>query len=187
MGRARSANVRAGCAVIASLLATSALAACGGGHKASGTPTPSAPNTPGASAVGRLSPAFIARANAVCAHAVTNEKFPYPSFDPTHPDVKLLPKVGAFFAKLQKTADGVPHDLRRLGAPPSGQATWNRILAVAQQLRSIADRQITAAKASDVPAFVSTVNEIGPVMQELGPLAAQAGFAASSPCQMTGF
>jgi hypothetical protein len=46
----------------------------------------------------------------------------------------------------------------------------------------IADRQITAANASDATGFVATVNAVHVTDMKLQKLALEGGFPASSPC-----
>src|SRR5947209_3755319 len=87
-------------------------------------------------------------------------------------------------AKQRAVADAVPKQFRTLGNPARGQALWAQILTLATRDRAIADRQIAAAKASDVHTFVATVHEISQVSTELGQLAAKAGFIGPSPCRM---
>jgi hypothetical protein len=163
------------------VLATAAvLAGCGSTKKQS-----SATSGTATVASTRIDAPFIARVNAVCAGAAAGTpRFPYPNFDPVHPDVKLLPKVGAFFAKRQAIADAVPRQLLKLGQPATGQGTWAQMVVLAARDRAIADRQIKAAEASDVRGFVATVNEISQVSSRLGQLANEAGFPTNSPCSM---
>src|SRR5436305_11271733 len=150
--------------LIAALLAAIAIAGCGSSKKSSSAATASNTTaTSASSASSKLPASFIARVNAICAKATKNApKFQYPNFDPTRPDVKLLPKIGAFFQKRQAVADHVPVELRDLGTPSSAQATWGRIVALAAQNRAIADQQIKAALASDSKAFVATLGPIQP-------------------------
>ena len=178
--------------VITSILAALG-AACGSSKKASSTAastsqtqTRTATSIPSATTATALEPAFIARANAICARAKrsldAHGQFPYQSFDPLKPDVKLLPKVGAFFAGTQSIADRVPVELRDLGTPRKAAVQWTRLVALAKQSRAIADRQIAAAKGSDAPAFVATVNEVSATQKQLERLGLESGFEASSPC-----
>jgi hypothetical protein len=163
--------------VLAIVAVAAALAGCGSSKKPTQTATTASP--------AKIDPAFIARVNAVCAAASKGATpFPYRNFNPIQPDVKLLPKVGAFFAKRQKIADAVPGQLRHLGHPASGQSTWARMLVLTARDRAIADRQIKAAEASDARAFVATVTEVSGVSSQLAQLARAAGFSSSSPCQM---
>jgi len=162
-------------AALATIAAVAVLAGCGGSKKTTHTAT--------TASAAKIDSAFTARVNTVCAAALKRAvPFPYQNFNPLKPDVKLLPKVGAFFATHQKVADAVPGQLRQLGQPATGQSTWSQILVLATRDRAIADQQIKTAKASDVRGFVATVNEISPVSSRLAQLARQAGFAASSPC-----
>jgi hypothetical protein len=181
---------------IRSVLLTAVLAlgisACGSSKESSnastsgppaGHPTTSFPSPTPAST---LEPAFIARVNAVCARAKSNSEangpFPYQSFDPLHPDVKLLPKVGAFFAAVQSSGDRVPAELRRLGTPHRAQSEWAKMLVLTQENSVIADRQIKAAEASNSSAFIATVDAVERVDTELQKLGHETGFADSSPC-----
>ena len=175
------------------VVAAVSLSACGSSSK-----TPTATTAPAQTATRptssiaspstatALDPAFVARANAVCARAKArldaHGPFPYQSFDPLHPDVKLLPKVGVFFAQAQSTADRVPIELRQLGTPQKAQTLWNEMLALTKQDRAIADRQITAAMASNAAAFAATVNEVNATDMRLQKLALESGFPNSSPC-----
>ena len=168
-------------AIIASFVAIALLSGCGSSkHAANTTATATA-----AGAVAKIDPAFIARVDAVCGRfAKAAPQFPYPTFDPLHPDVKLLPKVGAFFAKQQPKADAVPKQLAALGPPATGQATWSQMLALGTRSRVVADQQIKAAEASNTRAFVATVNSVQQISTQLGNLADKAGFSISSPCRM---
>jgi hypothetical protein len=165
---------------LAGILAVAMLAGCGSSKNSASTATTSASN-----ASSKLDSAFIARVDAVCAQATRGAApFPYSNFDPLHPDVKLLPKVGAFLAERQRTADAVPKQLRELGQPGTGEAIWARMLTLATRDRAIADRQIKAAEASNVHAFVATLGPTRQTSTQLAQLAKDAGFSSSSPCRM---
>jgi hypothetical protein len=178
---------RTSVAAVVVVLVAAGISGCGGGSSnstATGRTTASIPEPATSS---RLDAAFIARANAVCARAnIAVEKahgrFPYSNFDPLHPDPKLLPKVGAFFASSQAIADHVEVELQALGDPQRNAAAWHQMLALAGKARAIAHRQVAAAQASNAPAFVATVREIESVDMTLGRLAITAGFAERSPC-----
>ena len=178
---------------IAALLLALVLAGCGGSKKGTGTstaasqtasgPATSIPSPTAATAVDAL---FIAKANAICARAKraldAKGQFPYQSFDPLHPQVTLLPKVGAFFAARRAIGDRVPTQLQALGTPHNAASQWDQMVALSRQDRAIADRQIKAAEASDAFAFAATVNAIAASDQRLGKLALSSGFHRSSPC-----
>jgi len=173
-------------------LVAAGLSACGSSSKSASTATTqSAPQqTTSASTTGAggsaIEPAFIARVNALCTKAnaeiAPKGKFPYANFNPTSPDVSLLPKVAAYFESLRPVLDRVPTALKTLGTPKQGSAPWAEIVALVPRYRVIADRQIAAAKASDARAFVNTVSEISTVQEKITRVALDAGFSASSPC-----
>jgi hypothetical protein len=167
---------------ITGFIAAIGISACDSSGKPGSASGPAQSSTSAA-----LDNAFIARADAVCARAKsrtdTYGQFPYQTFDPIHPDVKLLPKVGAFFAQQQSTRDQVPSELRQLGAPQQGAALWSRLIALVAQNRAINDRQTAAANAAHASAFVATVNEAQHSHEQIQRLGKRAGFSASSPCK----
>ena len=173
-------------AAVVVLLPAAFFAGCGSSSNSTATSHTTA-SIPEPSASSRLDAAFIGRANAVCARAnaateKAHGKFPYSNFDPLHPDPGLLPKVGAFFASSQAIADRVPGELQALGDPRQNAALWHQMLSLSRQSRVIAHRQVAAAQASNVPAFVATVHAIESESMNLGRLAITAGFAERSPC-----
>jgi hypothetical protein len=190
----RSAAVIArGTVLIASVLLAVGISACGSSKKststAAATPqtsTQPATSIPSPTPATALDPAFIARANAVCARAKrsidTHGPFPYSNFDPLHPEVGLLPKVAAFFAATRSIGDRVPLELRDLGTPRKAAGQWNELLALARQARGIADVQIKAANGSNVAAFVGTVRAVQSTNMQLGRVGLESGFGPSSPC-----
>jgi hypothetical protein len=157
--------------VIAPIPAVVGIAACDSSNKTGSaasapaqTVTYPATSIASPSTATALKPAFVARANAVCVRAKTRIdahcQFPYQNFDALNPDVKLLPKIGTFFAQSQSVSDRVPTELRQLGTPRQAQTQWSEMLTLTREDRAIADRQITAAKASNAAGFVATVNAI---------------------------
>jgi len=148
------------------------------GHPTASIATPSSATAP--------KPTFIAQVTSVCAAAVprlnAQGKFPYPNFDPLHPDVKLLPKVGAFIASVQAQDARLPAQLARLGSPDKQQAQWQQMLALANSLSATVARQIKAARASNAPAFVAATRELESIEMRLQKLALEVGLKSSSPC-----
>ena len=108
----------------------------------------------------------IAHADQICTR--TSERlaalprFPFPNFDPLHPDPGLLPQVGAFF-----TGPGDPRPifqtlnarLRALGQPPAGRGWWARMLHARGAELAVINEQDRAALAGDAPAFVRSVRD----------------------------
>jgi hypothetical protein len=177
---------------IAAIAGVLVISACGSSKEASHAAiaparTATGASAPASSSSAALEPAFIARADAVCARAKTRldarGPFPYQNFDALHPDVKLLRKIGAFFAGGRSIADRVPVELGQLGTPGRAQTQWREMLALAREDRAIGDRQITAADASDAAGFVATVNAIHATDTKLQTLAHLSGFSESSPCK----
>ena len=109
---------------------------------------------------------FVGLANGICSRSATKlaglPAFPFPQFDPLHPDPALLPQVGAFF-----TGAGDPRpiltalelQLRSLGRPAALATEWSGVLRARQGQLKLIDVQDTAALAVDVSGFVRTVRQ----------------------------
>jgi hypothetical protein len=109
---------------------------------------------------------FEAHANQLCRRAsgriAALPPFPFPNFDPLHPDPTLLPQVGAFF-----TGPGDPRPvlralnrrLRAVGEPPANRGAWNRALRARAAAYAVIHQQDTAALAGDVAGFVKSVHD----------------------------
>ena len=178
---------------IAVVLAIMGAAGCGSSEPSGaqgageGTAGAQAASTSQGGGSATLEPAFVARVNHLCTQtgmAVqrVHGNFSHPGFDPLHPDPKVLPQVGAFFAASRSINDRLPDEFAALGEPRQAAAKWRAIVALARQDRGVADRQIAAAEASDVPAFVATVREVQRLSARISSLALGAGFARHSPC-----
>jgi hypothetical protein len=107
--------------------------------------------------------AFVQRANRICrateATARRQPGFPFPSFDPFHPDPALLPQVGRFFDQpaRHRLPRALLRELERLRGPPASVRAWRKVLERRRTLLANEDAQIAAALAADAPAFVRTV------------------------------
>jgi hypothetical protein len=116
---------------------------------------------------------FISRANSLCeaTQTVFNNlsPFPFPNFDPLHPDPTLLPQVGHFFDQPERRRL-LPDLLSRLvglGAPPAQPAEWARVLLARRALIKVETAQVHAALAGNAAAFVRTVMQSGPMFNKL--------------------
>ncbi|MBV9096950.1 MAG: hypothetical protein JO079_02730, partial [Frankiaceae bacterium] len=87
--------------------------------------------------------------------------FPFPTFDVSHPDPKLLPKVGAFLAVNLAVRQHIDTELRGLPAPKTGRHAWTQVKVYAFEENTLAARQIHAAEAGDVRGFSATVQLLG--------------------------
>ena len=134
-----------------------------------------------------ITPGFIAKVNAYCSteEASFNKvlgQFPFPNFDPTHPDVKTLRLVGTHFEKALSLRQAIPNGLKALGVPQAGQSQWDRLKSLAAQSNRIAITQVRDALAGNVKGFVATVNQTGSVHNELVKASEKDGFAKSNSC-----
>jgi hypothetical protein len=121
--------------------------------------------SPAAAAAAAAAKAFVDRADAICTQPPTGPDpgpFPFPSFDPLHPDRSKLPAIGRYF----KRTNSLPMlrrelaQLKALGTPPKDQSDWQKLLAAKQSGVSATAKQYQAALATDVPTFIATVNTL---------------------------
>jgi hypothetical protein len=129
----------------------------------------------------------VAKVNAFCAAEAkqlpTNgHQFPYPHFDPDHPDLRTLPRVGAWFAADLPERRKLPARINALGEPAAGRAPWDQIRSLALQENAVATRQVNAALASQAGAFTQTAHTITKISDELHNAAHTAGFSTTTPC-----
>ncbi len=106
---------------------------------------------------------FIRRANAACrateAKAARLSGFPFSTFDPFHPDKKLLPNVGRFFDQpaRRRLPRALLSELQTLGQPPASSGAWRNVVKARQSVLANENRQIKAALADDAAAFARTI------------------------------
>jgi hypothetical protein len=107
--------------------------------------------------------AFIQHAVSACdatqRQAMTLPGFPFPAFDPFHPDKNLLPQVGRFFDQpaRHRLPRALLEELQRLGHPPASGAAWQAVLKARRAQIMSENAQISAALADNAPAFVRLV------------------------------
>jgi hypothetical protein len=108
---------------------------------------------------------FIRRANAACSAIQTKASrlpgFPFPNFDPFHPDPNLLRQVGRFFDQpaRRQLPLALLSRLQVLGPPAASRTAWRNVLTARRGLLKNEADQIRAALADDAPAFVRTVSK----------------------------
>jgi len=127
---------------------------------------------------------FLKRANAACLVAVVSHQkhpFPFPSFDPLHPNAKDLPVVADYFIRYGEGST-VARELAQLGEPARGRAQWDALLALVQRSTTLTTEQISAARAKDVPKFVGLVNDTIRLQPQIEKAGRAAGFPPSSAC-----
>jgi hypothetical protein len=155
-------------------LMTAGLGACGGGKKATASQKLDAP--------------FAHRVDGVCARTLAqyqaNGRFPYPQFDPVHPDPKLLPRVGAFLARNQPAAQATPGEMRALGEPAQARAQWDRVRTLITQAMASSARQVAFAKSSNAAGFAAETRTANRLHETLTADGKALGFSSSSPCAM---
>jgi hypothetical protein len=152
--------------VLAALLLPLMMAACGGG--AAGSSQPPAVGT-----------AFASKADAVCQEALAEKKalgpFPYPDFNPTQPDLSLLPSIAQSEAKTVKIFETWLPDMVALGQPPIGEAAWADVLAALRSHVRIIVEQEAAGLSSDGPTFTKDYYEGNRAQDEMVRAADAAG------------
>ena len=110
------------------------------------------------------------------------KQFPFTHFDPDHPDLATLPRVGSYFAADLPERHNLPARLNALGEPATGRAQWDRIRSLALRENAVAIRQVNVALASQAQAFTETAHAIHKITDELHRAARSAGFSTTSVC-----
>ncbi len=155
-----------------SLMFSVALAACG---SSTTTTTNTAASESPSLAKGSRSPAiesYVGGVASICATAASKlhsePPFPYPNFDPTHPDKSALPKVGQYFARTSLPV--YESAVTKLKALPEPAATRQAAESLKRDLTAYTSNlqaQIRSAEAVNSPAFVTTVNTFKPIGDHL--------------------
>jgi len=106
--------------------------------------------------------------------------FPFPTFDITAPDPRLLPKVGAFLAANAPVRADIDTRLRALRPPKHGQKSWTQLKVYAFEANTLALRQIQTAEHGDTRGFSATVQLLGNLHDVLAAQLKTAGLPASN-------
>jgi hypothetical protein len=159
------------------------MSACGSsGKNATSSTTTTAPR---ASERTQVDAAFKARAAAVCNAAGDKLRaqgsFPFPNFDPEHPDASELPAIAGYEAKTVATERSWQTQLRALGQPSSGESAWISLLERIDRAVNEAAAQQAAAQHSNSIAFTKTFHELSSSVSSNRKLAAAVGLASCDP------
>jgi hypothetical protein len=111
-----------------------------------------------------IEPSFQARATAICistgAALRAEGSFPFPNFDPEHPDAAQLPAIATFEAKTVANEQSWQKQLHALGQPNIGAAAWNTFLAAVDSNVVSTVAQQRAAQTGDSAAFTQTFHDL---------------------------
>ena len=135
----------------------------------------------------KLPSEFITKVNAYCSaeEARFNQtlgKFPFNNFNPNHPDLSTMRKVGAHFAKALPIRRAIPTSLMNLGEPEVGKAQWDELRTLALQSDRLAISQVHIALTGTTKAFVANINQTTPLQNKLESIAVRDGCSKSTPC-----
>ncbi len=88
-------------------------------------------------------------------------RFPFPTFDPIHPDAARLPAVGRYFEQGSLPAyQKLVSQLKAVKAPAAQRQDYDDFVTGVEGLVANVKRQIATAKSSDVKGFVATVKAV---------------------------
>jgi hypothetical protein len=136
----------------------------------------------GSSATGVLGATFQRQAGSVCRSALAKVqaegKFPYPAFNPTQPDVSMLPMVAAWQQKLNPIYTTWLSDMTSLGQPPTGRTRWDAVVSALRDHVRITDDQISAALRGDAKTFTKDYYLGGNAVARMRTAAGAAGVPA---------
>jgi hypothetical protein len=148
------------------LLAAVALAACGGSSNSSsqGTSTSSGGSV-AQTAYGKQLARVCKQAKKELAAAPA---FPFPTFNPFHPDASKLPAIGRFFERTSlPDFEKIVIRFGKVQPPPSARQNLDKFRAQLDGFVTNLKRQIAAAKSSDVRGFIVTVKGTGASTSQL--------------------
>jgi hypothetical protein len=162
------------------LMASAALAACGSSSSSTTSTTGSSggSNAVAQTAYGKQLASFCSQAKKELS---SNPPFPYPTFNPFHPDASKLPAIGRFFEKNSLPAfEKIAADVKKV--KPTAAEKQHFEAFVRQLDLQVPDlkRQIAAAKSSDVSGFIATVKQLGASVSKLRAAQAALGVPACS-------
>jgi hypothetical protein len=176
-------NLRKHRSPIAAGILLLSMSACGSsGKNATSSTTTTATR---ASESSQVDAAFQARAVAVCKAAGDKLRaqgsFPFPNFDPEHPDASKFPAIASYEAKTVATERSWQTQLRALGHPSSGESAWIGFLDRIDSAVNESAAQQAAAQHSDSIAFTKTFHELSSSGLSNSQLAAAVGLAPCDP------
>ena len=147
-----------------------ALGACGGGSDSSSSTSTSSESSGTGTPVGpdaalENSP-FGKRVTSVCflgTQALGSlPRFPFPGFDPLHPEVSKLPAIARYFENGSLPAyQKLIAELKKVNPPAAEKQKYEEFVHQLELLVANLQRQTAAAKSSDVKGFIATVKTAG--------------------------
>jgi hypothetical protein len=158
------------------LLAAAALTACGSSSDSSTQATSTSSGSVAQTAYGKQLASFCSQAKKELS---SNPPFPYPTFNPFHPDASKLPAIGRFFEKNSVPAfEKIAADVKNVKPTAAEKQHFEAFVRQIEQQVPDLKRQIAAAKSSDVSGFIATVKEIGASVSKLRAAQASLGVPA---------
>lgn len=150
------------------LTALAAIAALGGCGSSSG----SSSNTTSTVASALSQTPYGKQLSAVCTSAGKTLSalpgFPYPTFNPLHPEASKLPAIGRFFERTSAPAfQKILLSIDKVQPPPTEKGQFDAFRSQYASFVANLKRQIAAAKASDVSGFVVTVRRLSQSTSQL--------------------
>jgi len=89
-------------------------------------------------------------------------QFPFPTFDPLHPEVSKLPAIARFFESGSLPAyQKLLAKLKKVKPPAAEKQKYEQFVNQVDALVANLKRQIASAKSSDAKGFIATVKAAG--------------------------
>jgi hypothetical protein len=137
-----------------------ALAGCGSSGSSSG-PTEASPSAVAKTPYGKQLAAICVKAQK---QLHSNPSFPYPNFDPIHPDASTLPLVASFFSRNSlPDYESAVAALDKVKPPTDQKQKFERFKQAFEADAANLKHQVDAARAKQVATFVATVNAVARV------------------------
>ena len=133
----------------------------------------------------KVDAAFKAKVVLLCTAASTALKaqgaFPYPSFDPSHPDVSDFPGIAAYEAKTVATEKSWQSQLQALGKPTAGGIRWKKFLTTVNRTVKETVAQQAAAQTGAGAAFTTTYKTLSSEQKTDAKAAQRIGLPSCNP------
>ncbi len=133
----------------------------------------------------KVDSAFKAKVAPLCTAANTALKaqgaFPYPAFDPSHPDVADLPGIAGYEAKTVATEKSWQSQLEALGKPSAGSLRWKRYLAAVNHTVKETVAQQAAAQSGAAATFTTTYKALSSEQKADAKAAQRLGLPSCDP------
>jgi hypothetical protein len=175
--------------VVLTLLVVAALASCSSASKSTtSAPSTTAQASPPTVPAGPLDEVFKAKADIACravgAELRAQGAFPFPDFDPDHPDRSRFAQIAAYEAQTVAAEQDWQLRMHAIGTPTTGGAAWAALLRVVDRAVTLTAAQQQAAAHGDATAFSKSFHDLTNASTDGTQTALAAGLPTCDPSNL---